>query len=134
MMLPFLAGIAFALLAIVLLRLSGMSRDRATGPVMLVAIALFYPVFAVDHGGLPAFAVQVMIAALFTAVAILGYRTRLAWVGVGMIAHGLFDAVAHTALNSPAPGWWGPFCIGIDVVLGLWLLTLRPEPVRWEAR
>ncbi|MBJ3762546.1 hypothetical protein ILP92_07300 [Maribius pontilimi] len=134
MLLPLFLGVAFALLAIALFHLSGMSRDRAAGPVTLVAIALFYPVFAVENGDLVQVLFHAAIASLFTGIAILGYRTRFVWIGLGLIGHGVFDAIAHASLDGPAPDWWGPFCIGVDVVLGAWLLTIRPEQFRGGSR
>lgn len=94
----------------------------------LIAIALFHPVFAVAHGDPVDIAPHAGIAVAFTPVAIVGYRTRFALIEVGLIDHALFDLIAHLGLDSPAPEWWGPFCIGIDVVLGLWFPTLRPNP------
>ncbi|QFT45380.1 hypothetical protein FIU97_02215 [Roseivivax sp. THAF40] len=127
MVIPLLSGIAFAGLIIALMHLSDMSRDRAAGPVMLVAIALFYPVFAVEHGDMADIALHAAIAVAFTTIASTGYRTRFAWVGLGLIGHGLFDAIAHFGLDSPAPDWWSPFCIGVDLVLGCWLFWFRSE-------
>ena len=125
---PLVIGVAFALGAIGLLRATGMDRDRASAPVALVAIALFYPVFAVENGDLADIVVHAFVVAVFGALAIAGYKRGLALVGVGMIAHGLFDlAMGHVDAN-PAPSWWAPFCLGVDVVLGVWLLAFRP----WE--
>ncbi|KIN66152.1 hypothetical protein Z946_631 [Sulfitobacter noctilucicola] len=32
--------------------------------------------------------------------------------------------VAESMIANPAPRWWGPFCLGIDVVLALALATM----------
>ena len=121
-------GIVVALGVIGLLRATGMDRDRASAPIALVAIALFYPVFAIENGDLADVIVHAAIVALFAALAIAGYKRGLAVVGVGMIAHGLFDLVMGYVDANPAPGWWAPFCLGMDMVLGIWLLAFRP----WE--
>ena len=86
------------------------------------------PTFAVENGDPADVISHVLVAAAFGALAITGYKRGLALVGVGMIAHGLFDlAMGHVDAN-PAPSWWAPFCLGVDVVLGVWLLAFRP----WE--
>ena len=125
---PLAVGIVFALGAIVLLRTTGMDRDRASAPIILVAIALFYPVFAIENGGVGDIVVHAAIVALFAAFAIAGYMRGLAVVGVGMIAHGLFDVAMGYVDANPAPSWWAPFCLSVDVALGIWLLAFRP----WE--
>ena len=123
---PLAIGLAFALGAIALLRLTSMERDRASAPIVLIAIALFYPVFAAENGDGTDIAIHAAIAALFTALAVVGYRRGLALIGVGMIAHGLFDLAMGAVAGNPAPAWWAPFCLGVDVVLGGWLLMFRP--------
>ncbi|MFO6463436.1 hypothetical protein [uncultured Jannaschia sp.] len=123
---PLAAGTAFAAATIALLRWTGMDRDRATGPLMLVAIALFYPVFAVENGSRAEVAIHAGIALAFLGAAIIGHRRGLALVGIAMMAHGAFDLAAHVLTDGPAPRWWGPFCLGVDVVLGAWLLIARP--------
>ena len=100
---PLAIGVAFALGAIGLLRGTGMDRDRASAPITLVAIALFYPVFAVENGGLADIVVHAFVVAVFGVLAIAGYKRGLALVGVGMIAHGLFDLAMGRVGANPAP-------------------------------
>ena len=125
-----LAGTLSALATIALMRWTGMDRDRATAPIILAAIVLFYPVFAVEHGGPAEIALHAAIALAFLGVAILGHARGMVLVAVAMIGHGLFDAVAHLLADGPAPRWWGPFCLAVDAVLGTWLLIARP----WRRR
>ena len=126
MLWPLLAGIAFGGATVAILRGTGMARDRATGPTLLAAIALFYPVFAIENGSGAEIAVHVAIAVAFLAVAVVGHARWLALVAVAMIGHGLFDIAAYALTDGPAPRWWGPFCLSVDVVLGAWLLITRP--------
>ncbi|SLN45675.1 hypothetical protein ROJ8625_02202 [Roseivivax jejudonensis] len=126
MLAPLLAGLLFGAATIGLLRITGMDRDRATGPILLSAIALFYPVFAVENGTGREIALHGAIALAFLAAAVIGHRFGLMLVAIAMIGHGLFDIAVHAVPNGPAPRWWGPFCLGVDVVLGAWLLVARP--------
>jgi hypothetical protein len=46
-------------------------------------------------------------------------------VGIGIIAHGLFDLVHDSVIeNAGVPAWWPIFCGSIDIVLGLWVMIL----------
>ena len=123
---PLFAGIAFGGATIGLLRATGMDRDRATGPLLLAAIALFYPVFAIENGTGSEIALHVIIAAAFLGATLAGHARGLIVVAIAMIGHGAFDIAAHVLSDGPAPRWWGPFCLGVDVVLGVWLLIARP--------
>ncbi|KIT17124.1 hypothetical protein [Jannaschia aquimarina] len=126
MLAPLAAGVVFGGATTGLLRATGMDRDRATGPILLAAIALFYPVFAIEAGTGPEIALHIAIALAFLGVAVIGHARALPLVAAAMIGHGLFDISAHVASDGPAPRWWGPFCLGVDVVLGGWFLFARP--------
>ena len=127
---PLLAGLAFGGATIGVLRANSIASDRATGPILLAAIALFYPVFAVEPETGAEVAMPVAIALGFLGVAVLGHARDLWIVALAIAGHGLFDLAAHALSDGPAPRWWGPFCAGFDVVLGAWLLIARP----WRAR
>ena len=123
---PLLAGLAFGGATIGVLRATSMDRDRATGPILLAAIALFYPVFAIEHRDAAEITLHVATALAFLATAVIGHARGLILVAVAIIGHGLFDLAAHMLSDGPAPRWWGPFCLGVDVVLGAWLLMAQP--------
>jgi hypothetical protein len=81
--------------------------------------------FGVISGDTNVIIIEMVIAAAFGAVAIWGYYYTLGIVGVGLIAHGVFDALHdRLLLNTGVPDWWAMFCLAVDVVLGLWLLIL----------
>ena len=119
-------GIVTGLVIIAVMRRIGMHRDRAVGPILLVAIAAFYPVFAMDRGTAGEIAVHVSVFVLFLAIAAVSYRTSLVIAGAALIAHGLFDIAVAGAGEGPEPDWWAPFCLGVDGVIGLWLIFARP--------
>ena len=91
---------------------------------MTAAIALFYVVFAFENASLSTAVTHGLIASVFLAVAIVGARTSMWWVVLALAGHGTFDALAHLFANDPSPEWWGPFCLGVDVVLSGWLAAL----------
>lgn len=126
--LPVLVGLALAVAIVLLGRFSGLDRDRALYPVALIVIASYYVLFA-TLGGAEALGTELVAATLFSAVAILGFRTSLWWVAAGTAAHGIFDWAVHPHLvaNPGMPAFWPAFCGTIDVALGalLALLLLR---------
>jgi hypothetical protein len=131
---PVLIGIALAPAVIVLGRLSGLDRDRAMYPVALIVIAAYYVLFA-TMGGAQALPAELIAAAVFTVIAIIGFRTSLWWVAAGIAGHGLFDFFVHPPLiaNPGMPAFWPAFCGSIDVALGVLLSVLllrRDIPAR----
>ena len=61
---------------------------------------------------------------IFIAIAIWGYVRSLIYVALGLILHGLFDILYGPHATNPSPEWWAPFCLGVDIVMGFYLLYL----------
>ena len=120
--LTFLIGIALACFAIAIMHWCRIAYERGTWAASMVAISAFYIVFSFEHG--VGEVEHVTIASLFALLAILGARVNAWLIVAALIGHGVFDAVVHLVFPDPSPEWWGPFCIGVDVVLGLWLAIL----------
>ena len=106
-------------------------QDRSFYSTVLVIIASYYVLFAVLDGSSRALVWELVIAVAFSAVAIIGALLLPTLVGIGITAHGLFDLV-HNALidNSGVPSWWPTFCGSIDVVLGLWVISMTRSRIR----
>ncbi len=120
-MIAALCGAGLGALAAYLLWASGMQRERASGAVVLVAIAAFYPAFAFELGDWTDRALHVAAFAGFTALALWGYARSAKAIALGIIGHGAFD-LAAPAVSAPVPGWWPAFCAALDLVLGAALL------------
>lgn len=126
-----MAGLGLALAGLAGMRLVGLHADRGAHSVVLIAIAAFYVVFAGEHGQAGEIAFQSLLALVFTALALLGYRRSLWWVVAGLAVHGIYDIAFHGHGANPAPAWWGPFCLGVDVMLALGLAVwIRRGAVR----
>lgn len=102
---------------------------------LLIVIALVYVLFGVMTGRPAVIVAESAIAAGFMGVSILGVRWQGERVGailiaLGLMAHGLFD-LGHNAIiqNAAVPAWWPPFCSTVDVIVGLWLITIA-----WQDR
>lgn len=118
----FLIGVIVAVVAIAVMHYCRIAYERGTWAAAMVAISGFYVAFAFEQG-----AGQVehtLIAAVFTLLAIVGARFNAWFIVAALLGHGVFDAGAQLVAPDPSPDWWGPFCVGVDIVLELWLLIL----------
>ena len=127
-----LLGSAFAGAGGALMHMTGIAYQRGTWVVTMVAIALFYVVFAVENGGPVEAALHAAIALAFIAMAILGGRGNPWWIVAALAGHGVFDAGAPLFVADPSPLWWGPFCLGVDLTLAAWLaVLLKTRTAEW---
>jgi len=88
----------------------------------LGAVALFYPVFAVQaNAGLIVIAAHIAVFVGFVLLGLWGFATGSAILAGALILHGLFDVVAHFA-GAPGPAWWPAMCGALDVTAGALVL------------
>ena len=112
---PLLIGLVLALLVAAFARLSGLDRDRAFYPVVLIVVGHYYVLFATMAGG-AGLGEELAGFALFAALAVLGFRLSLWLAAFGLALHGLFDAVRPAVVEAHGtPVWWPDFCMGFDV-------------------
>ncbi len=124
-MIPAVVGVLLAFGIAALGKFTRFDQDRSFYSTVLIIIASYYVLFAVIGGSGHALAWELVIAIAFSIVAIIGAFVLPMLVGVGIIAHGLFDFVHHIFIdNSGVPTWWPLFCGSIDVMLGLWVIIL----------
>ena len=123
-LLPAFFGAALGCATLILARFVGMTRERSLFPSALIAIASFYVVFAIETGQANVIILNVFVTMLFILLAIFGFLKSLWFVVFGLITHGVFDATYAFSGMSPAPDWWGVFCIVIDALWGLALAAL----------
>lgn len=121
---PLLAGVGLGGATVALMVLGGVMNQRGTWAATMVAIASFYVVFAIQSGDTLEIIVHTGLAAGFAALAIIGARTSSWILAAALLAHGIFDVFVGSVIANPALGWWGPFCLGIDVVLAMALATM----------
>jgi hypothetical protein len=118
-----LLAIAVGLLATV----SGLDRDRAFYPTVAMVVASYYCLFAVIGASTRALVLESLVAAVFLAAAVLGFRSSLWLVVMVLGAHGVFDLAHGAVISNPGvPGWWPAFCLSYDATAAgylAWLLT-----------
>jgi hypothetical protein len=70
-----------------------------------------------------------LIAAVFLASSIIGFRSSLWVTVVALAAHGVFDLAHGRIVDNPGvPAWWPQFCLTYDVTAAgylAWLLKNR---------
>ena len=127
---PIVVGVLLAIAIAALAKFTRFDEDRSFYSTVLVIIASYYVLFAVLSGSSHALVWELIIAVVFSTVAIIGALFLPTLVGTGIIAHGLFDLVHDILIeNSGVPTWWPTFCGSLDVLLGLWVIALtRSRP------
>lgn len=130
-----LVGLVLACAVGLFATVSGLERDRAFYPTVTIVVASYYCLFAVLGGSTRALVLESLIAGLFVAAAVLGFRSSLWIAALALAGHGVFD-FAHGALvdNPGMPSWWPAFCGAYDVVAGCYLAwRIRSGRVRAAA-
>lgn len=123
---PLIAGIVLPFAIGAFATLTGLDRDRAFYPVVLIVIALLYVLYAAIGGSPEALRIDGAIALAFIAAAVVGFRKSLWIVAAALVAHGVMDLLhASLVANPGVPAWWpefcGPYDVGAAGYLG-WLL------------
>ncbi len=122
----YLIGVALAAAACVVFgMLAGFDRERIFYPMMLPPIATYYVLFAAMAGSTSALTIESLVACIFLAVAVVGFRKNLWLTVAGLVGHGVFDFFHHLMIQNPGvPVWWPGFCMSFDVLAGAFLVVL----------
>ncbi|MEO8280302.1 MAG: hypothetical protein ABI564_11475 [Ideonella sp.] len=111
-----IVGIILALLFCAAAAGLGMDRERVFYPAVVMAVASYYPAFAVGDGRGEVMGSEVAIAAIFIAGAVLGFKGS-PWIAViALGGHGVMDAFHnHLVHNTGVPQTWPGFCMSFDL-------------------
>lgn len=121
----FIVGFTLALFVCGATAWLGMDRDRVFYPAVLIVVATYYVLFAVVDGRNEVLLSEMAIAAVFTALAVAGFK-RAAWIAVAALAgHGLMDLFHHDLVhNTGVPQGWPGFCLAFDVTAALFFAVV----------
>jgi hypothetical protein len=118
----YLIGLILALAVAGFAAVVGLDRERSFYPTVLIVIACYYVLFAVMGATGRTLAAEIVVAAGFSLLAVLGFKGSPWFVVAGLVGHGVFDFVQHRLIENPGvPHWWPGFCAVFDVVFGLCL-------------
>lgn len=121
----YLIGAILAFAVGLMATVTGLDRDRAFYPTVLIVIALLYPLFAVMGGSPQALVLESGVATAFVVSAIVGFKHSLWLVVAALAAHGIMDVVHGQVIANPGvPVWWPAFCLSYDVAAAGYLAVL----------
>lgn len=125
-----LIGIGTALAVGAFGTITGLDRERAFYPTTLVVIASYYVLFASMAGSFSALGPELLIFALFAAVAAWGFRRDLRLVIAGLVGHAVMDFFHGGIVSNPGvPAWWPAWCAAYDFTAPAYLAVLT-----WRGR
>ena len=123
MILAALMGAGLGALLMLTLYHAEMLQERSGSAVLLAAVAVFYPVFAVIEGDFADIFLHSTVFLGFAWLALRGFRYGMHVIAGGLLAHGLFD-IGLIALSAPGPIWWPVFCASLDIVAAAAMIRL----------
>ena len=121
----YLIGVGLAAAVCAFAMVSGFDRDRVFYPTMVVVVGHYYILFAVMGSSTPVLALECLAAAVFLALAVIGFKWSLWLTAAALAGHGIFDFFHHLLIQNPGvPVWWPGFCMSFDVLAGGFLAVL----------
>ena len=121
-MVELIIGILLGVFIVLLAIKTGFDKDSSSYPVLLIVIAFYYVLFAFQANDTNEIIFEVIIAFLFSVIAIFGHHRNLKIVGIALILHGIYDLFQGDIVYSTnPPQWWPMFCLGVDVTIGIWV-------------
>ena len=99
--------------------------------LIVIAVAGFWPLFAVAWGNTNDQLFHMALFATFGTAAYYSHRLGLSGLALVLIAHGVLDLAMATTPH-PGPQWWPAFCAAYDLALGaiLFLFLIARKPAR----
>ncbi|KPJ77830.1 MAG: hypothetical protein AMJ54_06590 [Deltaproteobacteria bacterium SG8_13] len=122
-----LLGVALAVLFISFAKAGGHRRELQIYCLGLVVAALLYVAFSVTVASYAWLMIEIIGAAIFTLVAVLGLRVSPWFLSLGWAAHILWDVLLHLVFQQAfVPSWYPVVCVSFDItVAGTIALKLR---------
>lgn len=93
--------------------------------VTLAVIGAIYLGFAFSDGRPSIVVLELLVAGVFIALALLGLWSAPTFIAVGLVLHGVWD-LAHRprGVTTKLPSWYPPFCAAYDFVFAAAFLLL----------
>jgi hypothetical protein len=115
----YVIGLCLSLAAAALAILTGLNRERAFYPTVLIVVASYYVLFSAMAPSGHSLVIEIVVASAFLLVAVVGYKRNLWFVAIALVGHGVFDIVHHLLVENPGvPHWWPGFCSVFDLIFG----------------
>ncbi|MDP3517140.1 MAG: hypothetical protein Q8S94_08230 [Pseudohongiella sp.] len=125
----FSIGVSLAVVIGFFATLTGLDRDKAFYPTVMIVIAFYYALFAVIGGSTQALLMELLVILVFVAASVAGFRGSLWLVVAALAAHGVYDLVHDYMFETPGvPEWWPHFCFAYDCVAAAYLAWRLTRP------
>ena len=127
--LAFIIGIFVSILVILHFKKTRLESSKFGYSFLLITFPFYYFIFAVYGNDYAAIPLEFMGGLVFFVIAIYSLKFsdfyKFIFLASGYILHGIYD-VTHNMFffNAGTPIWWPEFCGVVDIILGLYLLTL----------
>lgn len=119
---PIVVGLLLSVGVAVFARRTGLDRDRAFYPTIVIVVALYYVLFAVMSGSTRAVLIESVVMMGFAAAAVAGFKSSRWIVVAALFAHGVMDTFHGRVIeNTGVPAWWPAFCAAYDIGAAAWL-------------
>lgn len=121
----YLIGFGLGAVVCAFAKFSGFDRERVFYPTVAAVVGTYYLLFAAMVSATQALALESLVACVFFALAVAGFKKSLWLIVVALLGHAAFDAVHHFMIDNPGlPIWWPGFCGSIDLFFGGYLALL----------
>ena len=127
--LALIIGIFVSIFIIWRFKTSHLENSKFTYSLLLITFPFYYFVFAVYGNNYEVIPFEFLGGLSFFFIALLALKFnefyKFSLLSFGYILHGVYD-ITHNAffINLGTPLWWPEFCGVIDLILGLYLLSL----------
>lgn len=128
-LLALVIGICISIIIIVHFKKTRLEKSKSAYAVLLFTFPIYYFFFAIFGNDFAVIPLELAIGFLFFAIAFFALKLnglfKFGLLAVGYILHGVYDVI-HNQLfvNAGTPVWWPEFCGVIDIVIGLYLISL----------
>jgi len=130
---PLVIGVVLSTIVAIFASRTGLDRDRAFYPTLLIVVALYYVLFAAMTGSPRTVLIESLAMAGFATVAVRGFKSSEWIVAAGLVGHGVFDGFHPYLVDNPGvPVWWPAFCAAYDIGAGGVLAWFIRRRARWD--
>jgi len=126
-MIEILSAIATAFIVITFtILLSGHFSGKLIAVTILCSIAFIYVGFSLKANTISSIALEITVTLAFYLIAIVGYARNTVLIAVGILLHGVWDILHHSALlvTTDIPAYWPLYCLATDIILSVYFFLV----------
>jgi uncharacterized membrane protein HdeD (DUF308 family) len=108
---------------------SRLETSKYAYSLLLATFPIYYFAFALYGNDYAAIPFELAGGVIFFIIALLSLKfddfNKSSLLAFGYLLHGIYDVIHNMLfINAGTPTWWPEFCGVIDIIIGLYLLTL----------